>query len=65
MPAEWLDATSELTPGNKDFVMVVQEGSEEMTDGEGRVNGGAERGQEEQEEETSDAPEEAELELGR
>ena len=46
--------------------MVVQEGSEEMTDGEGRVNGGAERGQEEQEEEeTSDAPEEAELELGR
>ena len=47
------------------FVMVVQEGSEEMTDGEERVNGGAERGQEEQEEETSDAPEEAELELGR
>ena len=45
--------------------MVVQEGSEEMTDGEERVNGGAERGQEEQEEETSDAPEEAELELGR
>merc|ERR1719278_645676 len=36
-----------------------------MTDGEERVNGGAERGQEEQEEETSDAPEEAELELGR
>ena len=45
--------------------MVVQEGSEEMTGGEERVNGGAGRGQEEQEEETSDAPEEAELELGR
>ena len=48
--------------------MVVQEGSEERletSDKEERVNGSAEKPGEEEEEDASDNPEEAELELDR
>ena len=64
----WLDVPRQLS---LHFVMVVQEGSEERvgTNGkeEERVNGAADQGDEEQEKEenASDSPEEAELELDR